>query len=186
MDIEDLIIRVRDHYVEQLRLFVAQQKEACGGLGSAEVKLQIPEPSSLYRGLFCIDFAAKVGEETIFREMQADSFLAFAPVAATIGSAEVVLANLHWNDVIIYHDLGADIVGLDAWFEAWLDPQDARYDEAAEFALCIHSLGIEPGVLTVDFGTAPPDAFWHLMKALTDAGARRFEVDCTPEAEVSV
>ena len=183
MDLNGLFQRVRDHYVEQFRAFVAaRQRELGGGVG--ELKLQINEGEGLFRGLYCVDFYANIDGHATLREMQPDLVLNFDRFTATLGQADLEVVSLRWHDCIVGHDLGASPDGLDEWFKTWFDPEGERYDSAAEFSLCIHSMSNHPGEIAVDLGTAPPDAFWHLMKVLLDAGARRIRIsgsDTVPE-----
>ena len=184
MDLNGLLQCVRDHYVEQFRVFVAAMQDELGG-GVAELKLQIKEGEGLFRGLYCIDFCANIDGQASFREMQPDLVLNFDRFMGTVGQADLEVVSLRWHDINVEHDLEASPGGLDGWFDTWFDPEGTRYDPAAEFSLCIHSVSTEPGKLNVDFGTAPPDAFWHLVKVLLDAGARRIRIsgseDIVPE-----
>ena len=174
---EDLIQRIRDHYVEQFRGFVqAQCREFDTGVGEVKIRLN---GEGLSNRLYCIDFLANIDGETVLRELQPDLILTFDPLTGSIGQADLEVLGLKWDDVILEHDLKADVEGLADWFDVWFDPEDKRHDPAAELSLCIHSLSVEPGRLCVDFGTAPPDAFWELMKVLLDAGVTQIRISYT-------
>ena len=175
---EALIKSIRDHYVEQFTGFVALLRGEFGS-GFGEVKFQIDNCEGLFRHLYCVDFLANNDGSVIVREMQPDRILTFEPFTGSIGEADLEVRALRWDDVIIDHDIQAPVDGLEAWFETWFDPEDKRYDQAAEFSNGIHSLSAYPGRVAVDFGTAEPQAFWDLMRVLLDAGARQIRISCT-------
>jgi hypothetical protein len=55
----------------------------------------------------------------------------------------------------------------------------------APLSFVIHSLLIEPGVIDIDFGTAPPEAFWEMLGLLQSAGARTIRISSSrDEAEI--
>ena len=200
MDVVDLVTRVRDHFIEQFGAFVEQQEDACK-FGSPEVKLQMSPDSALYEQLYCVDFIKPSGEadesdEDDGEELDEDEinegmvdfqpgfFLEFDPTSGTFGSMAVEIEQLRWDDVIIRHDLEPlpeDRIA--EWFELWFDPEDERYDPEARFGGIIHSLLVEPGLISVDFGTAPVNAFWDLLELLESSGAKRAVIACTPEED---
>ena len=139
--------RIRDHYVEQLLLFVAEQRRN-SIRGEAEI----------------IDF-------------EPERILGFEPITATLGSAELEIENLRWDDVVIDHNGAFDAERiLGAWFEKWFDPDDRRYRPGADLGNVIHSLVVEPGKLRIDFGSASPDAFWELLDRVEKAGATELRI----------
>ena len=162
------IISIQSHYLDQFRVFVEEQRRNCIQ-GSAEVKFQIGEESGLFRGLCCVDFIKNDGQVEP-AELQPD-FVTFEPISGRLGLAELLIEQLQWNDVVIHHTLAASPLDqIGAWFQHWFDPDDERYVEGAEFGNIIHSLSIRPKALSVDFGTASPDAFWSLLALLEAAG----------------
>ena len=155
---EELIKRIRDHYVEQFKAFVAWQRQELGE-GAGEVKFQLNGGEGLFRNLYCVDFVANIDGQASVREMQPDRVLNFAPFTGGIGEADLEVRELRWDDVIIDHDIQTAPNGLESWFDTWFDPEDKRYDPKADLSGCIHSLSVSPGRVMADFGTAPPEAF---------------------------
>lgn len=171
--------RLRDHYVDQLLVFVADQRRN-SLRGEAEVKIELEPGSPLFRSLACADFVRNDNGPEIL-EFEPERFLRFEPVAATLGDAQLNIDHLRWDDVIIQHDASFDAeTVLGPWFEKWFDPDDRRYRAGADLGNVIHSLGIEPGKLVVDFGSAGPDAFWELLELLAKAGASELRVTGSP------
>ena len=167
--------RIRDHYVEQLLLFVAEQRRN-SIRGEAEVKLELEPGTMVFRSLSCADFVRNEGEPEII-EFEPERILGFEPITATLGNAELEIENLRWDDVVIDHDGAFDAERiLGAWFEKWFDPDDRRYRPGADLGNVIHSLVVEPGKLRIDFGSASPDAFWELLDRVEKAGATELRI----------
>lgn len=177
-DIYALIEQIRGAYLEGFRDFVEQQHKA-GERGAAEVKMAIPGQAKLFKQFYCADFVNNDDNGPDAVEFAFDQFYSFTGLRGDLGDLSVTFTSMRWNDVIIAHDL--ETLPADAiadWFEEWFDPTDQRHDPAAEFSGTIHSLMIEPHALTIDFGTAPADAFWSLINLLDEAGARDATIRC--------
>ena len=148
------------------------------------MKLQLNEQSELFDRLYCVDFTKNDGTHEIV-ELQPESILTFEPIAGSFGNASLVIKRLRWDDVLIRHNLDelpADL--LSNWFQLWFDPSDARHVPGAELSEIIHSMLIQPHCISIDFGTAKPDAFWAILQLLDDAGAAHIEVSSSrAEAE---
>lgn len=180
--VSSLIQNVRDHYVRQFVAFATMQREQWGS-GSSEVKFELSSSSELYRSLYCIDFAARVGEEAIFRELQPDLILSFEPFALEVRGVPLRVEQLVWDDVEIRHDakeLSSD--ELARWFNYWFDPEDTRLDPDAEVGRIIHSIVVKPGYLSLDLGTATADALWDIVDLISAGGATRIQVNSSREA----
>lgn len=183
MDPTAFITRIRDHYVDQFRAFAQQQRAHCTQ-GASEVKFQLNEQSELFDRLYCVDFIKNDGAvESV--ELQPENILSFEPIAGTFGNASLAIKHLRWDDVLIRHNL--DEVPADRlsnWFQLWFDPEDARHVPGAELSEIIHSMLIQPHCISIDFGTAKPEAFWEILQLLDDAGTDRIEVSSSrAEAE---
>jgi len=170
MDAATLVARVRDHYVEQFKAFADKQKRNCNQ-GASEVKLQLGETSELFQRLYCVDFIKNDAQSEII-ELQPENILTFNTISGSFGAAALSIEHLRWDDVVIYHNLMAlPPDAVEHWFRRWFDPDDERYDRHLQLSCAIHSLVIQPGMLSVDFGTAPPEAFWNMLGLLERAGA---------------
>ena len=176
MDIPGLIERVREHYLDQFREIVAKQRQACA-TGTPELKLQLAEGTGLFRDMYCVDFIQDPAKPRIFH-VQPDRHFEFAPIVAYFGGMTVHIVGLKWDSAIITHDkANLQPESLAEWFDRWFDPDDKRYDATAELSGVIHSLGISGQSVSVDFGSAPADAFWSLLQALEAAGATNIQID---------
>jgi hypothetical protein len=190
MDVIDLVAQVRDHFLNQFGAFVERQQELCP-FGSPEVKLQLSETSGVYQRLYCVDFIKPAEEddeddeaesEGGVVEFQPEFFLEFEPTSGGFGAMAVTIEELRWHDVVFYHDLPKLPDELIAqWFEAWFDPEDERYDPESRFAGIIHTLLLDYGEVSVDFGTAPVEAFWDMLELLEASGAKNVRIACADE-----
>jgi len=174
MEPEALIAKVREHYLEQFTAFVTSQRKACDQ-GASEVKLRLSDQSSIFRHLYCVDFIQNVSEAKVI-EFAPENVLTFEPLSGSFGAAALVIEQLRWDDIVVYHDAQEPAPGLADWFEKWFDPDDKRYVEGGTFGNVIHSLSVEQGIVSVDLGSAEPDAFWDLLDILEVAGARKLRV----------
>ena len=167
--------RLRDHYADQLLLFVADQRRNCIR-GEAEVKIELEPGSRIFRSLCCADFVRNDGEPEII-EFTPERILSFEPIATTLGAADLRIEELRWDDVIIQHNGSFDPEqALGSWFDRWFDPDDRRYRSGADLGNVIHSVVVEPHKLVIDLGSAAPDSFWEVLDLLEKAGATELRI----------
>ena len=172
---QSFLSRIRNHYVEQLLIFIADQR--FNSLrGEAEVKVEHEPGSALFRSLTCADFARNDRAPELV-EFTPERMLGFEPIHTTLGAADLRIEGLRWDEAVIEHNASFDAEQtLGAWFDRWFDPDDRRHNPGADLGNVIHSLMVEPGQLRVDFGSAAPDAFWELLNLLEKAGATELRV----------
>ncbi|WP_260924060.1 hypothetical protein [Novosphingobium sp. 9] len=174
VEVENLIIEIRDHYVAQFRDFAARMR-AEGEDGSTEVKFEVPDPGSAFRGLIVVDHITS-GEDIVASDFDPEQMLSFNRIEGLVNDMALELEGLRWDGAVLRHDLPDAAPALEDWFERWFDPDELRLDPEAELSENIHALYVEPGELQVDFGTAPAEAFWELLGTLSAAGAARVVV----------
>ena len=179
-EFENLVVRVRDHYLEQFWELADQQSKRCN-VGTAELKIGLNGQSELYKNAYCADYATRDGEIEVF-DFSVERFLLFDPVTFDVGDASLFVDHLRWDDVAIEHDLpDVPADAIDRWFEHWFDPEDAAMRQTE----IIHSLLLEPGRISIDMGTAPPAALYEIIGLLERAGARSLRLTASkaePEA----
>jgi len=183
MDGNELVSLARKLYVDQLVGFLRNQFAKYPG-GSAEVMTTRHSNPNLHGAHYRVDFltGAQANESgSVAVELVPDNRLAFAPIEGVASAARVRMERLDWDDVEITHDLTRDMGQLlQPWFDHWYDPDDKRVSAPGQPPPdVIHSLGIYPDALVIDFGTASPDAFWSLITLLRDAGAKQLTVRAT-------
>jgi hypothetical protein len=185
MDAAALVTHVRNHYVEQFRRFANQQRSGCVQ-GASEVKLQLSETSQIFQRLYCVDFIKNDGQSEVI-ELQPEHVLTFDPIEGSFGAASLGIEYLRWDDVLFRHDLAVvPAESLTGWFRHWFDPDDERQEPNTETSNAIHSLLVQPNMLSIDFGTADPEAFWQILELLEGSGARTIRVSSSkavPDAD---
>lgn len=171
-DFEDLVGRVRDHYLEQFWELADQVSKQCT-VGTAELKLGLNGQSELYKNCYCVDYATSDDGKIGVVEFAVDRFLLFDPVTFDCGRATLLVDHLRWDDVLIEHDLpDVPADAIEEWFEHWFDPDDAAMRQTE----IIHSLSLAPGRVSLDMGTAPPEALYSMLGLLEHAGARAMRI----------
>jgi hypothetical protein len=180
-DAAALIEKIREHYLWQFNVFVAEQRRRHGS-GSAEVKFELSPQSSVFRRLYCVDFATKKGDVAIIRELQPDLILTFEPFQIDVRGVSIELEQLVWDDVEIHHDASNVLRGdVERWFNYWFDPEESRYDPGTDVSRIIHSLIVTGGQISIDLGTATTDAFWDMLDLVAAAGATTIRVTSSRE-----
>lgn len=172
---EALIARVRDHFIAQFKSFVVDRQRNCTH-GASELKLLLDEPNPFFQRLYCLDFISNDGEYQRF-VLEPEGVETFDVISVPFGAAALSISPLRWDAAVVQHDLA--LMPLDEiaiWHRRWFDPDDERLDPNAALSGVIHALTIESGALLIDFGTAPPDAFWELLRLLESAGAKNIRV----------
>ena len=176
IDPEKFVTHMRDHYVAQFKAFVDEQRRSCAQ-GASELKLEPNSTTELFQNLYCVDFIRRDGEDYQILELGPGDMPCFDAIFASLGAAALSIEPLRWNDVVVRHDLASTPIDEVArWFRRWFDPEDEWVDPNADLSGVIHSLLIKPGALSVDFGTAPVDAFWEMLGVLGRAGARNIQI----------
>jgi hypothetical protein len=174
-DLTEFVERRRARYIALFETFVAEQKQGCT-VGASELKIQPNLESSLFQNLCCVDFVTGDGEYEVVL-LGSESVAGLETISASFGAAVLSIDALLWDDVIIRHDVASippDTIA--GWFRRWFDQDDERHDPDAELSNNVHSLRVKPGLLEIDFGTAPTDAFWEMLELLEGAGASHIRI----------
>jgi len=174
--LDKLVPKVREHYVEHFRAFVAQQKST-GKSGAAEVKFALPADSPVFGHIHCADYVENDDGHLTVRWMQPDKRLAFPRFSELIDGASVDVVSMSWDDVVVSFD-GAH-PDYATWFDTWFDPNERDFREDAEFTGKIHSLSVGESDVVVDFGTAPPEALIDLIDLIIAAGSKQLTLTTT-------
>jgi hypothetical protein len=167
-EVQDLIRRIRQTYVDQ---FVSSvEKLAASGQGRHASEAKFSNVDSYYRNLIAIDFIANDGEPDP-RFINSDTYLNFEPeIRARFGRMDTTIQPFKWDEAEFSFDTTSlDVDKFDQWFEGWFDPESVREADNV-IGNIIHSALLQDKKLTIDFGTAEVDAFWHLIHVLETCG----------------
>lgn len=176
-----IVDQVREHYVsaylELLRAFRAAHSPA-----GPEVLLEIPRETSYPFRLYRVDMASNSDAGLKIEEVNLSAHLAFQEVVAySVNDARISLQPIAWNAVEFQVRSEFDRAALDAWALQWLDVDDEREQDLNGLQGVIHSIS-KPEVrgevfeFSVDFGSAPVEAFGSLIALLSSTGAREIEI----------
>ncbi len=169
-----IVEQVQAHYEAQYSQFIETQSMNCEQC-SHEVKLQI-DSGSLFLNLYCTDFLKNDDGPKVI-EFAPENKLEFQETTQEFSSATLVLRSLQWDRVVIETDIDQiSDAAISGWFEHWFDPNDKRSGDKQALGNIIHSVSIDTGAMSVDFGSAEPQAFWDLIIALESAGAAIIKV----------
>lgn len=174
MDPESLIRHARELYLDEFIDFVERQNLA-SVQGAAEVKLRLSNRSEVYQRLYCADFVNNDGQPQVL-ELRPVRALQFPLIEGSYGEAVLVIEQMRWDSVVVRHDAPEPLDALAGWFERWFDPEDMRHVDGAVLGNVIHSLVVEPGTLSIDFGSSETDAFWEVVDLLVAAGATTLHI----------
>src|SRR5438046_6424024 len=97
LNAQEFLTRLRNHYADQLLLFIAEQRRNCIR-GEAEVKLELEPGSKLFHSLGCADFVRNDGAPEII-DLLADRALHFEAISTTLGTARLEIEQVRWDDV---------------------------------------------------------------------------------------
>ena len=139
------------------------------------MKLALSDGSEVYQRLYCADFIQNDGDTQVI-ELQPERALYFDVIDGSFGGAALVIQHLRWDDVVVHHDAPEPLGALADWFEKWFDPEDERHVQGAAIGNVIHSLLVQPSSLSMDLGSAEPDALWEMLDLLEAAGATSLRI----------
>ena len=183
MEIIETIARIRNLYVIEYMEAVVMARHASPRLAS-EVLIELNSPSrtGVFR-LFRIDMISGPTEDPKLSEFYSDTYLHFEPIEINFGQLAVQIRPFHWYSANLRcHSIHSPQSSLESWGEKWLDINDQRKRNGDGSFGVIHSIGesvLDGRVWStvIDFGTAPPDAFWDCLGALEATGAKTITVE---------
>lgn len=175
MALDDALETMRAEHLGRFARFVARQGKRVRR-GAPEVKLSLGSDSKFFRSLYCADFVQNDDGGPTVVEMGSEPSAAYFSVHDEKG-VTVTFKAATWDDMTIRHD-GRPLADgpIERWFTRWFDPEDTRHQASGAFSDVIHSLSVSSEHLSIDFGTAPADAFRELLAVLREAGARAVSV----------
>ena len=176
MTFVEAVERARNLNVSQLSDFLRAHK-ASGKRGAGEVKLELTSPKRLFQNITCVDYLENDRDGVIAIDMAADRKLVFEPTRLQHQNLIINLNGLCWDDVTILFE--GEAPDLTAWFDLWFDPTEKNFERGAELSGRIHSLIAEDGRISVDFGSAEPEALFDLLLVLSSIGVQEITLETT-------
>jgi hypothetical protein len=175
MSIDSMVRSIRDAYVDQFRTYAESRNDPA--TGRTEIKIKVNRSERLFRSLICVDYLRTTADGPQPEIFEPERQLYFDGFETDIGAVTVAFSSFGWDGVGIRYQSprsAEEIFG--AWFEHWFDPEDERLDPKALLNGNIHNIVLAEGMVSIDMGTAPPEAFHELIAAFEAAGVTRLEI----------
>ena len=128
----------------------------------------------------CADFVRNDGEPAIV-EFIAGRALGFDPISTKLGQAdlaiepEVGMTSSSATAMPLTPSSCSAVGSTNGWTQ-----MTSATGLNVDLGSVVHALAVEPHKLTVDFGSAAPDAFWELLNLLESAGATEIAITGSP------
>ena len=184
MTLDELLTKERTQYLTTFQSGIDQYKTDKSAI---EVMLQMtadqnrnqPEIFQLNRYDF-LNVNAEGKYDIKEFNLEKDSIFKFDQQVYEINGLTVTVRPFVWNGCEFTLDKKPDIA-YDNWAKKWIDIDDKKHVEGQGFQNVIHSVTFpeeDSGKWTtsIDFGTAPIEAFKDLLKTLSGQGIKEVEV----------
>jgi hypothetical protein len=183
MEITETIARIRDMYVTQfMEAVVATSKSATPFASELLIELNSSSRTGVCR-LYRIDMISGPPENPRLYDFCSDTYVSFEPFDFNFGQLAVQIRPFYWSSAELRcHSVHSPQAPLETWAERWLDIECKRRPNGDGSLGAIHSIGesVQDGhawSTSIDFGTAPPDAFWDCLSVLETMSAKRIVVE---------
>lgn len=184
MTLDELLFKQRKQYLASYKLGLAQNKTA---KSAVEVMLQVtatqnrhlPELFQVNRvDLLNVDKEGKFNITEI--NLDKDSLLNYDKHVFDVDGMAVEITPFVWNGCELTLDQKPDIT-YESWIRKWIDIKDLQPVAADGFQHVIHNVTypVQEGgkwTTSIDFGSAPTEAFTELMSVLSKQGIKKVEV----------
>ena len=183
MDLQELLNQVRDFYLSHFRNVVKEKRRLPRATILTEPALHQPSGQVARQGALNLpvrtDLVVSSTNAKDTMQVATEKPLGFEPVVVDWATLKLELAPFRWEKC------QAQVRGLPAqvdwlpvvdWYERWFDEFDKKVALKKNFQEVVH--GLEDPIarqgeatLTVDFGSAPVNAFEEFLDALAQLGA---------------
>ena len=184
MTLDELLIKERNQYLATYQLGLAQYKTAKSAIEvmlqtTADLNRNQPDIFQLNRyDLINVNAEGKFDIKEF--NLEKDAVFKFEKQVYDIDGITVTVDPFIWNGCEFTFDKKPNIT-YDNWAKKWIDIDDKKKVIKEDFLNVIHSVTFpveENGKWTtsVDFGTAPIEAFKELITTLSGQGIKKIEV----------
>ena len=178
--------KARSEYLQHYRDVIARNREGHEKF-APEILLELSDRVGLHRKLYRVDMICADDGTNAVIEANLDQPTQIAETTETKGQALVTIRPFAWNGVVIVARDGI-LADVDPWFLRWADIEDENENDDDGLGGVIHSLyvterGDEEIEYSIDFGSAPIDAFEDLLDLLVASGATTIGVS-SPHFEI--
>ena len=173
----DLITYLEDMQARHMDVYVASYEELVASHNAVFPEIIFEISGTTYRRLFATDFIVREPSGNQVVELGTHPHSISEPRSFLHNGIRVSFEAVSWDAIQI--NAGPTKIEPDAfdrWFDYWLDLDASRKLPDAIFGDVIHSVAISEAVYSVDFGSAPPDAFIELLDLFAASGATSLDI----------
>ena len=170
---------IRNQYVNGYATWLAEKARAYPQ-GAGEYLFEIQAQTNFARKLCRVDFVSAPGDNAPPHEYSLKSMLGFTPMSDRIDGVEVQLNPFRWDSAVV--EIPGAIWDRDKvieWFNRWFGFNGktpwvtVRDKPSGVLHICAW---VEPGMLRIDFGSAPAEALAELIPIARDSGAQLMSI----------
>jgi hypothetical protein len=172
----------REHYLSVYLRGISEARDK-HDVAVPEVKIETTKEKlrKPYR-YYTLDIFCRRGDKSGPIEVNLAAARAFRPVSENWQGLDVTLHPFVWNGLEFRLDGDlADEAGLLAWMDKWMDVPERKPKDENRLSQIVHNVTQPertPGgwSFSVDFGSAPLDAFVELIDVVRASGTKRLEL----------
>ena len=171
--------KARSEYLQHYRAAIARNRDGHEKFAS-ELLFELSDHVGLHRKLYRVDMiSADNGNDSVI-EANLDQPTAIPETTIERGQTFITIQPFAWNGAVFVTN-GGVLADVDSWFLRWADIEDDNESDDDGLGGVIHSLYVTEGddatnEYSVDFGSAPIDAFDGFLDLLIESGAETIDV----------
>ncbi len=171
--------KVRSEYLQHYRAAISRHRDGHEKF-APELLFELSDRVGLHRKLYRVDMIISDDGKNSVIEANLDQPTQIFETTEERGHSSITVRPFVWNGAVFVTRDGV-LADVDSWFLRWADVEDDNKSDADGLGGVIHSLYVTEGKsglneYSVDFGSAPIQAFDDFVDLLVAAGARRIEV----------
>ncbi len=175
MDLYELLEHLRTDYVTgyEAALVDAQGQYE---LVAPEVVFQID--GGVYQHLYAVDLLVGAADAPGAVELSAeDSLLAPSAEVFYHSDLEISFYATSWGNMAFDVSIAPEqLSGFNTWFYYWMDLDATRRVQGEPFGGVVHSVHFQPETVSIDFGSAPVEAFVELLQIFEENGIHELRI----------
>lgn len=171
----DIVETVRSHYLKQM-IASFEDFSALHSPSALEVLFELQRECAYPFRLYRADMASNTEDGPKLQDVNPEGYLNFSAFTESVsGNLRVTLNPIAWYGVDFDCDKVLTEADLQGWAMRWFDVEDEHKQDSAGLQGVIHSITVPEiqgsrAEFSVDFGSAPVEAFEELLTLLSSAG----------------
>lgn len=174
MEMLAVLETLRSDYLIEFAAAYHQQLELNDTI-QPEITLEIS--GGTYKNLYVVDMLSKVNETITPIEVDPNDAAYGGEVSMQYNGLSVEISKVSWDSMTFsIYPAPAELIGLEFWFDKWIDLEGSRHVEGEIYSRVIHSVLLEDQSVDVDFGTATTGAAIELLELFKMNGVKTVHV----------